>query len=168
MNKRPVRRHPGHRCCPRWSGHQLECFGRHRRSSGLREVAAKTGPWSVVPANQRHGENRHDRNQHSRGAPPRLRGSDPRGDYYKPRDQTGIVAAARLHDLRHSHASHAIMNGESLHVTGRLLGHQRPSTTNRYAHLADATLSQAGECVALAVNRKLINNDQQESIVLQE
>ena len=23
------RRHPGHRCCPRWSGHQLECFGRH-------------------------------------------------------------------------------------------------------------------------------------------
>ena len=87
-----------------------------------------------------------------------------RGDYYKPRDQTGIVAAARLHDLRHSHASHAVMNGESLHVTGRLLGHRRPSTTNRYAHLADATLSQAGECVALAVDRI----DQQESIVLQE
>ena len=31
-----------------------------------------------------------------------------------------IVADARLHDLRHAHASpHAVMNGESLHVAGR-------------------------------------------------
>ena len=89
-----------------------------------------------------------------------------RGDCYKPRDQTGIVAATRLHDLCHTHASHAIMNGESLHVTGRLLDHLRPSTTNRYANLDGATLSQAGECVALAVDRKLTNNDQQESVVL--
>ena len=42
------------------------------------------------------------------------------------RDQAGIAADARLHDLRHSHASHAIMNGESLHMAGRLLGHRRP------------------------------------------
>ena len=47
------------------------------------------------------------------------------------RDEAGIVADARLHDLRHAHASHAVMNGESLHVTGRLLGHRRASTTNR-------------------------------------
>lgn len=32
------------------------------------------------------------------------------------RDEAGIVADARLHDLRYSHASHAIMNGESLHM----------------------------------------------------
>ena len=68
-----------------------------------------------------------------------------KGDYGKLRDQAGIVADARLHDLRHSHDSHTIMNGESPHVTGRLLGHQRPSTTNRYAHLDDATLNQAAE-----------------------
>ena len=47
-----------------------------------------------------------------------------RGDCSKLRDQAGIVADARLHDLRHSHASHAIMSGESLHVTGRLLGYR--------------------------------------------
>ena len=40
----------------------------------------------------------------------------------KTRDVAGIVADARLHDLRHAHASHAVMNGESLHVAGRLLG----------------------------------------------
>ena len=34
------------------------------------------------------------------------------------RDAAGIVADARLHDLRHAHASHAVMNGESLHVAG--------------------------------------------------
>ena len=71
------------------------------------------------------------------------------------RDEGGIVADARLHDLRHSHASHAIMNGESLHMTGRLLGHRRAATTNRYAHLDDVTLSAAAECLAGAIDRKL-------------
>ena len=71
------------------------------------------------------------------------------------RDSAGIVADARLHDLRHAHASHAVMNGESLHVAGRLLGHRRASTTNRYVHLDDATLSQAAERVAVAITRKL-------------
>ena len=71
------------------------------------------------------------------------------------RDAAGIVADARLHDLRHAHASHAVMNGESLHVAGRLLGHRRVSTTNRYVHLDDATLSQAAERVAVSVKLKL-------------
>ena len=47
------------------------------------------------------------------------------------------------------------MNGESLHVAGRLLGHRQASTTNRYVHLDDATLGKAAERVALAVQRKL-------------
>ena len=75
--------------------------------------------------------------------------------WIKARDAAGIVVDARLHDLRHAHASHAVMNGESLHVAGRLLGHRRATTTNRYVHLDDATLSQAAERVALAVERKL-------------
>ena len=69
------------------------------------------------------------------------------------RDAAGIVADARLHDLRHAHASHAVMNGESLHVAGRLLGHRRASTTNRYVHLDDATLSYAAERVAVAIHQ---------------
>ena len=71
------------------------------------------------------------------------------------RAKAGIVSDARLHDLRHSHASHAIMDGESLHVTSRLLGHRRPSTTNRYAHLGDATLGRAAEQVAMEIACKL-------------
>ncbi len=75
--------------------------------------------------------------------------------WIKARGEAEIVADARLHDLRHAHASHAVMNGESLHVAGRLLGHRRASTTNRYVHLDDATLSQAAERVALAIQRRL-------------
>ena len=77
----------------------------------------------------------------------------------KARDMAEIVADARLHDLRHSHASHAVMNGESLHAAGRLLGHRRPSTTNRYVHLDDATLSGAAERVGMAIERKLHHTD---------
>ena len=71
------------------------------------------------------------------------------------RGEARIVADARLRDLRHSHASHAIMNGESLYVAGRLLEHQRASTNNLYVHLDDATLSQAAERVGLAVQVRL-------------
>ena len=75
------------------------------------------------------------------------------------RDAAGIVPDARLHDLRHAHASHAVMNGESLHVAGRLLGHRRVSTTNRYVHLDDVTLSRTAERVAVAVRDKLRYTD---------
>lgn len=71
------------------------------------------------------------------------------------RDEANVAADARLHDLRHTHASHAIMNGESLHMTGRLLGHRRAATTNRYAHLDDATLSEAAERVSAKILERL-------------
>ena len=72
------------------------------------------------------------------------------------RDAAEVAADARLYDLRHAHASHAVMNGERLHVAGHLLGHRSAPTTNRYEHPDDATLSQAAERVANAVQWKLI------------
>ena len=58
----------------------------------------------------------------------------------------------------------AFMNGKSLHVAGRLLGHRQTSTTNRYVHLDDATLSQAAGRVAETIGQKL-NYDQQHDSV---
>ena len=51
----------------------------------------------------------------------------------------------RLHDNRHTHASHLVSSGLSLEIVGRLLGHTNPLTTMRYAHLADDPLRAAVE-----------------------
>ena len=53
----------------------------------------------------------------------------------------------RLHDLRHTAASQAVMAGETLPLVGKLLGHRRHSTTASYAHLADGHLVEAAERV---------------------
>ena len=51
----------------------------------------------------------------------------------------------RIHDNRHTHASHLVSSGLKLPIVGRLLGHTNPSTTQRYAHLADDPLRQAAD-----------------------
>jgi integrase len=53
----------------------------------------------------------------------------------------------RLHDLRHSFASFLVNEGVSLYVVQALLGHANARTTQRYAHLASDTLSDATEIV---------------------
>ena len=53
----------------------------------------------------------------------------------------------RLHDTRHTYASIAILHGETVPMTGRLLGHTAPETTLKYAHLSDASVRQAAEAL---------------------
>lgn len=53
----------------------------------------------------------------------------------------------RIHDNRHTHASHLVSSGMSLVIVGRLLGHTNPATTQRYAHLADDPLREAAEII---------------------
>lgn len=62
-----------------------------------------------------------------------------------------LPADIRLHDLRHTYASHAIMSGETLSMTGKLLGHKRPDSTERYAHLDQKYLERAANKVARKV-----------------
>lgn len=49
-----------------------------------------------------------------------------------------VLGHVRPHDCRHTYASWLIQDGVSLAEVGRLLGHVSPTTTQRYAHLADA------------------------------
>ena len=51
----------------------------------------------------------------------------------------------RLHDLRHTYASTAVMTGENVLTVGRLLGHHDPGTTLKYTHLGDDTVALAAE-----------------------
>jgi integrase len=60
----------------------------------------------------------------------------------------------RIHDNRHTHASHLVSSGMSLAIVGRLLGHTNPITTQRYAHLADDPLREAAEIMASKMGKR--------------
>lgn len=64
--------------------------------------------------------------------------------------QAGIKGL-RIHDLRHTFASLAAINGESLYHIQKLLGHASFQTTQRYAHLSNQALLQTSGRVASAV-----------------
>ncbi len=56
-----------------------------------------------------------------------------------------------LHDLRHTTASLALRQGETVLAIGRLLGHRRAETTLKYTHAADAMVHEAAETVGAAL-----------------
>ena len=62
------------------------------------------------------------------------------------REEAGL-AQVRLHDLRHTYASIAIMQGESVTTTARLLGHNDAQTTLKYAHLSDSSVREATDAL---------------------
>ncbi len=59
----------------------------------------------------------------------------------------------RLHDLRHTFASIAVMRGENILTVGRLLGHNDPGTTLKYTHLAHDAVAEAAETVGSVLGR---------------
>ena len=70
--------------------------------------------------------------------------------WYRVRREAGIENV-RLHDLRHTHASHAVMSGVPVPVVSRLLGHSNVSMTLRYAHLGDRDIEAAAERIGQAI-----------------
>ena len=76
------------------------------------------------------------------------------GLWYRVRREAGIEDC-RLHDLRHTLASQAVMNGVPVPVVSRLLGHSRVSMTMRYAHLGDREVEAAAERVGQYIGSKL-------------
>ena len=61
------------------------------------------------------------------------------------------IEDVRLHDLRHSVASQAVLNGVPLPVVARLLGHSQVSMTLRYAHVAEKEVEAAAQRVGRVI-----------------
>ena len=70
------------------------------------------------------------------------------------RKEAGIEDV-RLHDLRHTMASHAVMNGVPVLVVSRLPGHSNVRMTLRYAHLADKDTEAAVDREGAAMSRAM-------------
>jgi integrase len=66
------------------------------------------------------------------------------------REKVGLKDV-RLHDLRHSYASFLVNAGRSLYEVQRLLGHQDPKVTMRYAHLSPQAMREAVNIVGSIV-----------------
>ena len=86
---------------------------------------------------------------------PNRKGDGPMTDlglrWHKLRDLAGLDGV-RIHDCRHTFASHAVMSGLDLYTVGRLLGHADTASTERYAHLADEHIREAAGRISGIVN----------------
>ena len=112
---------------------------------------SKTGPRTVpLGSRARAILDRQPRGRSPFVFPSPLDPTRPRGPdlpfWYRIRREAGIEDV-RLHDLRHTMASHAVMNGVPVPVVSRLLGHSNVKMTMRYAHLGDRDIEAAAERV---------------------
>jgi hypothetical protein len=64
---------------------------------------------------------------------------------------------ARLHDLRHPHATTLLLAGVPVHVVAAQLGHADPAVTSRVYHMCCASTPSAGDAFAQAVKASVSN-----------
>jgi len=71
-------------------------------------------------------------------------------DWERVRARAGLDGV-RIHDLRHSFASFAVADGNSLYLIGKVLGHKQARTTEIYAHLADDPIRAVADRTAARI-----------------
>ena len=69
--------------------------------------------------------------------------TDVKKGYHKALERAGITRHIRFHDLRHTFASHLVMEGIDIRTVAKLIGHRDIKMTMRYAHLAPEHLQAA-------------------------
>lgn len=74
--------------------------------------------------------------------------------YRSCRNAAGL-SHVRMHDLRHSFASHAASMSETLPMIAKLMGHANTAMTARYAHLDDADVLEVCERIGAVISRAL-------------
>ena len=72
-------------------------------------------------------------------------------DFWYEVRKTADLEDVRLHDLRHTFASHAIMQGVPLPTVAKLLGHKKLSITMRYAHVSNQVVETSAEKIGASL-----------------
>lgn len=79
--------------------------------------------------------------------------------YFKRDIKEANVSEIRFHDLRHTYASHFMMNGGNIYDLQKILGHSDVQTTMRYAHLAKEHILSKAALVVLGKQDNVIAVD---------
>lgn len=69
-------------------------------------------------------------------------------DFQNAQKRAGFTKVIRFHDLRHTFASHFMMNGGNIYDLQKILGHTSLEMTQRYAHMSPAHLAEAIQIVS--------------------
>ena len=69
-------------------------------------------------------------------------------DFQRSQKRAGFSRLIRFHDLRHTFASHFMMNGGNIYDLQKILGHTTLEMTQLYAHMSPAHLAEAIQIVA--------------------
>lgn len=76
------------------------------------------------------------------------------------------LQGVRIHDLRHTYASHGAAAGMGLTIVGRLLGHADVKTTNRYTHFDADPMRRAADAIGSTLAAALGSNGGAQSNVV--
>ena len=121
--------------------------------SVLRLADSKTGPRTVfLSAAAQDLIARQPRSESPYVFPSLRDGSRPRStelSLWRKVQREAEIDDVRLHDLRHTFASHAVMQQVPLPVLSQLLGHSRDRMAMRYAHIGDREAEAAAERIGI-------------------
>ncbi len=79
-----------------------------------------------------------------------------RSRYFEKDIQASDVQRIRFHDMRHTYASHFMMNAGNPYDLQKILGHSSLRMTERYAHLSKAFLASKGNIVSFGADSNVI------------
>jgi integrase len=75
-------------------------------------------------------------------------------DFQIAQKRAGFTRLIRFHDLRHTFASHFMMNGGNIYDLQKILGHSSLEMTQRYAHMSPDHLAEAIQIVSFSASEK--------------
>ena len=75
--------------------------------------------------------------------------------YWRDMRERAGIEDVRVHDLRHTFASHAVIKGVTIPMVSKLLGHRKTSMTLRYTHVSDKATEVAAERIGATLQELL-------------
>lgn len=142
----------------RWEdvNQELKSFRLRITKSGKSRIVYPSSPaWAEIEKMRQHRQGTHPFVFPGRN--PNEQTTRPTRAFHEALTRAGIDRI-RIHDLRHTFASHMVQSGATLFEVQRVLGHTTPLMTQRYAHLTEGGLRDRAEQAAQRIMQKIEEN----------